>query len=128
MPTFEIKVPNDDEGESLGDFCAEAVPRKGERFTIYAHPLVCKDGDHFIGIVDDVQYDADCHAWTPNGAGVWSVEITVWLHEENQAPVIYCTCSAERIAKMEAREAGSLDEGACSDCRKVPRTRKGRRG
>jgi hypothetical protein len=116
MATFEVRVPNDDDGESLGMFDADTVPRIGERFCINGHPEVCRTAnDCFIGIVDDVAYEATCSA---KGGGRWATDITVWLREEHGTPVLYCECTTP-----------SPDaEGNCDDCRKRLRKSQSSRG
>jgi hypothetical protein len=50
MPRFIIKVPNDDEGEELGVYESDYLPRVGDPFALW-HPRVCaKKDEPFLGI------------------------------------------------------------------------------
>jgi hypothetical protein len=104
---FEVKVPDDDEGESLGDYEAEALPRNGDRFAIYGNPLVClHEHDYFIGIVDEVMWEATEGKAVP----------TVWLREEAAKIRVYCTCMPE-----ERREGTEDEDWRCGNCSKAVR-------
>jgi hypothetical protein len=117
--SFELLLPNDDEGHSLGSFEAEALPRKGD--------LVYVLGKEVTGKEDNGGYPLEC-----------VVEDVLWEvfvdedHERNQvlgprvflsvkgaAPTIYCTCTDEererlRNAYLEQEAAGSPSK-ACED-------------
>ncbi len=107
---FEVKVPNDDEGESLGDYEADTLPRPGERFAIYGNPLVClHEHDYFIGVVDEVMWEA-----TPGKAVP-----TVWLREGESAKVtVYCTCTTEERTRHQNVDD---EDGRCGNCAKAVR-------
>jgi len=50
MSSFTIKVPNNYEGEDLGVYEADYLPRLGDPFTLW-HPRVCpKKGEPFCGV------------------------------------------------------------------------------
>lgn len=108
---FTIKVPNGDEGEDLGTYEAEALPRVGETFVLY-HPRVCKDDHPFVGKVDDVSWEAmhGSHKFANNPEHNY-VDVTVWLVEDAPAPALYCDCSSNE------RELHGIDaDGDCENC------------
>jgi len=111
--TFELIVPNDDDGHSLGAVVADALPRKGDVFNII-HPSLQNErqreqGDPFIATVDlvvfSVSKDADEQA---------KADIQVYVIEEHAAPTIYCVCTDEErdLQLAESRE----DEEKTGDC------------
>jgi hypothetical protein len=110
MPTFTVKVPNDDEGEDLGEYESDYLPRVGDAFALW-HPRVCKDEyTPFLGIVQSVSFDAYCGDRGSAGARkVGSVNATVWLVEDGAPPQRYCDCSPEMRRPLE--------DGTCDDCR-----------
>jgi hypothetical protein len=114
MPTsFRIMVYNDDEGEDLGQFEADYLPRVGDDFALW-HPRVCKDRDvPFLGVVNQVRHEAHVgeRAWGNDSYGVGSVSTTVWLVEEFSTPTRYCDCSPAE------REKWSTVDGLCESCR-----------
>lgn len=109
MAMFEVRVPDTDEGEVLGDYEAECIPRVGERFCIDNHPAVCRgEHDTFIGVVESVEH----YARYTKGPGALSTKTVVWLREEHGAPAIYCTCANPPPADA---------AGGCDDCGKIAR-------
>jgi len=123
MPKFTVKVNNDDEGEDLGEYEADYLPRVGDDFALW-HPRVCEDEDAtFLGVVDQVRHEATAGDKQPNGTyDVGVVHTTVWLVEEHAPPVLYCDCTPEereRLAKRaELGDGQDVDEdGVCGDCR-----------
>jgi len=50
-------VPNHDDGEDLGVFQADCLPRVGEQFAVY-HPRICDGSDPFVGTVGEVCWQA----------------------------------------------------------------------
>jgi hypothetical protein len=110
MLMFTVKVPNDDEGEDLGEYASDYLPREGERFAIW-HPRVCKD-EHvpFLGVVIEVTHEARC---PDPGEEVGSVHTTVWLGEEDAPPALYCVCTPEE------RQLRPVVDGYCDECRGV---------
>lgn len=117
MPSFTIKVPNDDEDEDLGEYVADYLPRVGDPFVLW-HPRVCRKGEPFSGIVSGVTHEAfDVSHPYSNAVGkggqdpnvVWT---TVWLAEEHAAPTLYCVCSEEERA-----DCGD-DGDRCGNCSK----------
>lgn len=101
MPSFTIKVPNDDEGEDLGEYEADYLPRVGDPFVLW-HPRVCREKDKpFCGVVSGVTHEAlhKSHPYAGSGNhGV--VQTVVWLAEEHAPPTLYCVCSEEERAKF----------------------------
>ena len=91
MASFRIKVPNDDEGEDLGEYQSDYLPRVGEPFFLW-HPRLGfdgSDGDHpFCGIVSEVVHEAQyaANGVERSGHPVSVVTTTVWLTEEHGAP------------------------------------------
>jgi hypothetical protein len=120
---FEVKVPDDDEGESLGEYEADTLPRPGERFAIYGNPKVCvHEHDYFIGVVDEVMWDATFDdPRDPKRPA--RVEPTVWLREEAAKVTVYCTCTTEERARHE----GVDDEDGGTRCGNCSMTLRGRR-
>ncbi len=115
---FEVVVPDDCEGESLGRFFAPAVPRIGERFCLVGHPVVCReDTDEFIAVVADVVWHTSRRV-----DDSWVTEAVVHLSEDYQAVTLYCQCTAEHLAAIKetltpdqvAHEAGDECE-SCGD-------------
>jgi hypothetical protein len=105
MGTFTVKVPNNNEGENLGEYRADFLPRVGDRFTLW-HPRVNPGKHHpFCGVVSavdhEVQFDAD--------GG--SVETVVWLVDEAPAPALFCDCTEEERAKW-----GVGEDRRCESC------------
>lgn len=103
MVRFEIKVPNHDDGASLGTFAADALPRAGDSFVIF-HPRLGKEA--FVAKVDVVCWEAFAkgHDYATNKEG--TAEATVWLVEESTAPTFYCTCTVKSVD----------DSGNCTNC------------
>jgi len=59
MPKFTVMVNDDDEGEDLGEYEADYLPRVGDGFALW-HPRVCKDKDApFLGVVEAVRHGGD---------------------------------------------------------------------
>ncbi|SRR5579871_1124727 len=114
MPSYTIKVPNNDEGEDLGEYEANFLPRVGDRFTLW-HPRVNggKDGRYspFCGVVSAVDHEAN---FDPEKG---DVETTVWLVEEHAAPKLYCNCSEEERSRF-----GVDEDGDCGSCGHARRT------
>lgn len=117
MPSFRIKVPNNDEGEDLGEYVADYLPRVGDRFALH-HPLVCAENNvPFIGVVESVEHEAYAYHRGVKPSPEESedlkdgfVNATVWLVEELTAPTLYCDCSEEERAKH------PVVDGACDNC------------
>ena len=114
MPSYTIKVPNNDEGEDLGRFEADYLPRVGDRFTLW-HPRV-NPGKHnsFCGVVSAVDHEAIFQAVEGGEDGY--VTTTVWIAEEAPAPTLYCDCSEEERAKWKVEA-----DGRCESCGHVRR-------
>jgi|APFre7841882654_1041346.scaffolds.fasta_scaffold240179_1 hypothetical protein len=118
MPSFTIKVPNDDEGEDLGEYESDYLPRVGDPFTLW-HPRVSgKPFELFCGIVQQVVHEAYCgERKTPDGRddpngprGVGRVVTIVWLVEEYASPQRFCDCTPRE------REMHDVVEGVCENC------------
>lgn len=112
MPSFTIKVLNDDEGEDLGAYVSDYLPRVGDPFVLW-HPRVCRKKDEpFSGVVSEVTHEAFdvSHPYATGGNLVNVVTTVVWLAEEYAAPAIYCACSEEDRAKS------GVEEGLCESC------------
>lgn len=114
MPSFTIKVPNDDNGEDLGEYEADYLPRVGNPFVLYHRRVSPREHEPFCGIVSMVTHQAIDKDYdrAPNN----SVVTTVWLVEEHAAPVLYCDCSEEERARH-----GVEDDGLCENCGHVRR-------
>lgn len=111
MPSFTIKVPNNDEGMDLGEYQSDYLPRVGDRFSLM-HPIVSPKKDYpFLGVVMAVDHEAVCEE-----DGNYVVT-TVWLVEEYAAPTLYCDCSEEEQAQHGVNESGD-----CGSCGRVRRT------
>ena len=109
MSSFTIKVPNDDEGEDLGEYESDYLPRVGDPFVLW-HPRVCRKKDEpFCGIVYLVMHETVDKKHPYKGSNV--VETSVWLMEEHAAPVLYCDCSEEDRVKW-----GADADGRCESC------------
>lgn len=111
MPSFIIKVPNNDEGEDLGEYESEYLPRIGDPFVLW-HPRVCGKKDQpFCAVVSGVTHEAfdKDHPYS-RGVRVNVVSTVVWLAEEHAAPQLFCDCTEEQRAKH-----GVVD-GACDNC------------
>ena len=115
MASFRIKVPNDDEGEDLGEYQSDYLPRVGEPFFLW-HPRLGfdgSDGDHpFCGIVSEVVHEAQyaANGVERSGHPVSVVTTTVWLTEEHGAPKLFCDCSEDERKKYDAVD------GECQNC------------
>lgn len=111
MPSFTIKVPNDDEGEDLGSYESDYLPRVGDPFVLW-HPRVCTKREPFCGVVSGVTHltiDKD-HPYGHQHAKANVVETTVWLVEEHASPTLYCDCTEEDRARHGA------PDGECANC------------
>jgi hypothetical protein len=108
MASFTIKVPNNDEGEDLGEYESDYLPRVGDPFVLW-HPRVCPDRHHpFCGVVSGVTHEAHCAE--PRAGGRSLVGVTVWLTEEHAAPTLYCDCTEEE------RSRHVVVDGKCDNC------------
>lgn len=108
MPSYTIKVPNDDEGEDLGEYESDFLPRVGDPFVLW-HPRVNPDEHHpFMGVVSEVVHEATHGRQYDDGLG--RVSTVVWLAEEHAAPTLYCDCSEEE------RVSHVVVDGACDNC------------
>ena len=105
MPSYTIKVPNDDEGEDLGEYEADYLPRVGDQLVLWHQRVTAVTHE----------------AWSdPPGIkfpGRRRVDTTVWLGEEHAAPTLYCDCSEEQRLKY-----GVESDGRCANCGHVRRT------
>jgi hypothetical protein len=111
MPSFTIKVPNNDEGEDLGEYQADYLPRVGDPFLIW-HPRVSpRKHDPFCGIVSGVVHEASFENAVRGEKR--RVMTTVWLAEEHSAPELFCDCTEEERAKYE------VIDGTCENCNHV---------
>jgi len=114
MPSFTIKVPNDDEGEDLGEYQADYLPRVGEPFVLW-HPRLSsksygpdKKDEPFCAVVSTVTHEAfnKNHPYARENV----VTTTVWLVEEHAAPTLYCDCSGQE------RDLHGATDGECNNC------------
>jgi hypothetical protein len=119
---FEVMVPNDDEGYSLGAVTADALPRKGERFCI-DHPALQnreqrRKRDPFIGVVDEVLFNVEHDHKTGE---MLQADIRVWLVEEHHASTIYCVCTDEERNGIVTKDDLLAEEetGECFHCGKT---------
>lgn len=116
MPRFFLKVPDNDEGEYLGEYESDYLPRVGEDFAVW-HPRLCADPHQpFLGIVREVTHEARYS----EGADNFAVT-TVWLDECFQAPTLYCACAPEELRKFASRagQTGEFavdEDGTCKNC------------
>ncbi len=111
MPIFSVKVPNGDDGEDLGEFESDCVPRAGDDFVLF-HPRLCgNSSDPFVGTVSAVVHEAFSkdHRYASNKEKN-TVTTSVWLVEEAAAPTLYCDCTSEE------RERYCIEQGRCSNC------------
>lgn len=111
MPSYTIKVPNNDDGEDLGEYESDYLPRVGDQFTLW-HPRVCQGKDHpFCAVVSAVTHEA-VHKSHPFSRGeVRLVDVIVWLAEEGGAPSLYCVCT-----ETERAQHGVDINGVCVNC------------
>jgi hypothetical protein len=112
MPSFLLKVPNNDEGEDLGEYQSDYLPRVGDRFTVWHRRLSPKKDEPFSGVVESVHhevFDKD----HPYGdlASKNRVVTTVWLVEEAAAPTLYCVCTEEQRVMSSVSQGGE-----CANC------------
>lgn len=124
MAHFMIKVYDDDEGVSLGYFAMADVPRKGDQIALQGHPAVCRDAfDFFIGVVDHVTHEFRCDAkGGGTAANPYIVDTVVWLREEQQKAMLYCTCEEEHLERF--MDEGLFEkDGTCVSCGHMPRKR-----
>ena len=100
MPSFLIKVPNDDEGEDLDEYESDYLPRVGDPLVLW-HPRVCREkGKPFCGVVSAVTHEG-FHESHPYAKDLLNAVFTVvWLVEEHAPPTLYCVCSEEERAKF----------------------------
>jgi hypothetical protein len=111
MSSFLIKVPNNDEGEDLGEYQSDYLPRVGDSFAVWHRRLSPKKDTPFLGVVSAVAhevFDKD----HPYGdlASKNRVVTTVWLIEEAAAPTIYCDCTEQE------RTLHGATDGECENC------------
>jgi len=116
MPSYTIKVPNDDEGEDLGEYEADYLPRVGDPFVLW-HPRV-NPGEHqpFCGVVSEVTHEASGPLLRTDGSMLGIVGTVVWLTEEHAAPKLHCDCSEEERARF------AVVDGACENCGQARRS------
>lgn len=120
---FEVKVPDDDEGESLGTYEADTLPRPGDRFAIHGNPKVClREHDYFIGVVDEVMWEATTYKVPRKTLNTPQVDggavPTVWLREEAAKVIIYCECTPEERTRHQNVDD---EDGRCGNCAKAVR-------
>ena len=109
MPSFKIKVSNHDEGENLGVYESDYLPRVGDPFVLW-HPRVCPRKDEpFCAIVSGVTHETSVRK-DQSGQRHNVVETVVWLMEEYAAPVLFCDCTEEERVKYE------VIDGTCENC------------
>ena len=112
MPSFTVKVPNGDEGEDLGAYEADYLPRVGDSFALF-HPRLTGDGEHpFVGVVTAVWWEAFSkdHKYASN-ENKNVADATVWLAEESGAVTLYCDCTPEGREKWKVEA-----DGRCENC------------
>jgi hypothetical protein len=117
MPSYTIKVLNDDEGEDLGTYEADYLPRVGDPLVLWHH-RVCPDKNHpFCAVVSAVTHEAIGAGHPYAGtANTCVVETVVWLTEEHAPPTLYCDCTEEE------RASHPVDgDGRCENCGYVRR-------
>jgi hypothetical protein len=118
MPSFTIMVPNDDEGEDLGEYMSDYLPRVGDPFVLW-HPRVCRKKDEpFCGVVSGVTHEAfdKDHLYAKGGL----VTTFVWLALEHAAVELFCDCTeGERVM------SGVDEEGECVNCGHTRREKTG---
>lgn len=111
MPSFTVKVPNGDEGEDLGTFESDYLPRVGDDFLLY-HPRVTGGSQYPLEAqVSSVVFEAYSkdHPFAPEKKD--TVDATVWLSEVGGAVKLYCDCTPEQ------REKWIVDaQGVCESC------------
>jgi hypothetical protein len=112
MPSFVVMVPNGGDGEHLGEYEADYLPRVGDKFLLF-HPMLTGSSDEpFEGEVAAVYWQAffkDHKYATDTAKNV--AEATVWLAEYGGAPKLWCDCTPEE------RQRWKLDErGLCENC------------
>ena len=110
--TFELIVPDDDGGHSLGAVVADALPRKGDVFNII-HPSLQnarqrKQGDPFIATVDLVVFEV-----SKDGDEQAEADIQVYVIEEHASTAIYCVCSLQAGDREDEEKTGD-----CFNCGK----------
>lgn len=113
MPSYTIKVHNNDECEDLGEYDADYLPRVGEPIVLW-HPRVSRDDDHpFLGVVSEVTHEAFLNVGVVDGKVLNEsyAETTVWLTEDHGTPTLYCVCSPKK-SSAECEE----NDGICWDC------------
>jgi hypothetical protein len=108
LPSYRIKVPNHDDGEDLGLYEADYVPRVGETVPLL-HPRVNPRKDEpFIGVVTHVDHEAYA---AESGEKKGHAETVVWLAEEAGAPQLFCDCPEDGPIKW-----GRDERGTCENC------------
>ena len=119
MPSYTIKVPNDDEGEDLGEYEADYLPRVGDPFVLWHPRINPKEDEPFCGVVSMVTHEATFLSVAAEDGKSTSesyVETTVWLAEEHAPPELFCDCSEKE------REGSEVVDGACDNCGHVRRS------
>jgi hypothetical protein len=112
MPSYTIKVPNNADGEHLGEYESDYLPRVGDSFVLW-HSRLSPDKDKpFCGIVSEVTHEAVAkdHPYYNTGIGSAFVETVVWLAGEHAAPTLYCDCPEEERARYQ------VVDGECGGC------------
>jgi hypothetical protein len=112
MPSFTVKVPNGDEGEDLGAFESDYLPRVGDSFMLF-HPRLTGESNHpFEGVVTAVWWEAygKDHKYASDDSKSVATA-TVWLAEEGGAVTIYCDCSPQQRERF-----GIGDDNDCENC------------
>jgi hypothetical protein len=95
MPKVFFMVPNDDDGRSLTKEAVdvEHMPRRGDRVCFNGRAFGDrpeKHGGTTIFTVGDVTYQINVE---DDGAGSEGEAPSVWLHEEHQPWLPWCTCN-----------------------------------
>lgn len=125
MPTFTVKVPDDDEGEDLGEYESDYLPRKGDSFALWHPRLTGNRRIPFVGVVRQVEFEAHCGEYEEGAydreAG--TAHAVVWVDEAYAAPKRYCDCSPADRAVMAAKRAADPpgegdgeDDDECEHC------------
>jgi hypothetical protein len=121
MVRFEIRIPDGDDGTSLGVCTAEAIPRVGDAFVLY-HPRVCPDPTTpFEGKVDAVVWEArKLTIATASAREIVADLPMVWIAENAGMVKLYCECTDAERAEKQTRHLCDPDfadsNGVCFNC------------
>lgn len=119
--TFEMLLPNDDEGHSLGTYEADCLPRKGDLIYVLGKEVTGKSDDcgtPLECVIEDVVWEAFVSDDHKDNRFLGP---RVYLSARGLPPTVYCTCTDEEREGIRSRSKEGCEDldGLCFDCGRV---------